>query len=69
MKEPIDKWLNLKDNSNTNILELFYKDKSKWSDRKAGQKAENKKTRFMNHRHKQKMARLTSTHDYNIFQL
>ena len=31
MKEPIDKWLNLKDNSNTNILELFYKDKSKWS--------------------------------------
>ena len=31
MKEPIEKWLNLKDNSNTNILELFYRDKSKWS--------------------------------------
>lgn len=31
MKEPIDNWLNLKDNSNTNILELFYRDKSKWS--------------------------------------
>jgi deoxycitidine kinase len=31
LEEPVSDWLNLKNNSNNNILELFYKDKIKWS--------------------------------------
>ena len=31
IEEPINDWLNLKDSSDNNILELFYKDKTKWS--------------------------------------
>lgn len=31
VKEPVDEWIQLKNNYNENILEVFYKDKKRWS--------------------------------------
>lgn len=31
VKEPVDEWIKLKNDNNENILELFYRDKKRWS--------------------------------------
>ena len=31
LSEPVDEWINTKNENNENILEVFYKDRKRWS--------------------------------------